>query len=57
VPKFEPDAVIGQKRVYGSYTLTLPGNKEYSVPQVKMLLKENERGIKREIPLDKWENL
>lgn len=42
---------------YGSYTLTLPGNKEYSIPQVKMLLKEIERGMKREIPLDEWENL
>ncbi len=42
---------------YGSYTLTVPGNKEYSVPQVKALLKEVECGIKREITLDEWDRL
>jgi hypothetical protein len=42
---------------YGSYTLTLPGNKEYSVPQVKMLLKEIEVGIKKKLPLDMWDKL
>ena len=42
---------------YGTYTITLPGNKEYSVPQVKMLLKEIEQGIKKEISLDEWESL
>jgi len=41
---------------YGTYTLTLPSNKEYSVPQVKMLLKEIERGISEKISLEKWEN-
>jgi hypothetical protein len=30
-------------------TLTLPNNLEYSVPQVKMLLREVEEGIKRVI--------
>ena len=42
---------------YGTYTLTLPSNKEYSVPQVKMLLKEIEQGIKKEISSDEWESL
>jgi len=42
---------------YGIYTLTLPSNKEYSVPQVKMLIKEIERGIHQKIPLDEWESL
>ncbi len=42
---------------YGTYTLTLPSNKEYSVPQLKMLLKEIEDGIKRKISLNEWENL
>ncbi|MBU0543816.1 MAG: type II toxin-antitoxin system HicA family toxin [Proteobacteria bacterium] len=42
---------------YGSYTLTLPGNKEYSVPQIKMLLKEIEVGIKKKLPLDMWDKL
>ena len=42
---------------YGTYTLTLPGNKEYSVPQIKMLLKEIERGINKKISPEEWENL
>jgi len=42
---------------YGTYTFTVPSNKEYSVPQVKMLLNEIENGIKREISLKVWESL
>jgi len=42
---------------YDTYTLTLPSNKEYSVPQIKMLLSEIERGISRKISLEEWENL
>ena len=42
---------------YGTYTLTLPNNKEYSAPQVKMLLNEIEYGIKKKISLHQWEKL
>jgi len=42
---------------HGTYTFTLPSNQEYSVPQVKLLLKEIEQGIKREIFLDEWDGL
>jgi len=42
---------------YGTYTLTLPSNKEYSVPQVRMLLNEIQRGIGKKIALEEWENL
>ncbi|HHT9137930.1 MAG TPA: type II toxin-antitoxin system HicA family toxin [Candidatus Wunengus sp. YC60] len=42
---------------YGTYTLTLPSNKEYSVQQIKMLLKEIERGINKKISPEEWENL
>lgn len=42
---------------YGTYTLTLPSNKEYSVPQVKMLLLEIECGINKKISFEEWENL
>ena len=42
---------------YETYTLTLPNNKEYSIPQVKMLLKEIENGIKQKISFEEWENL
>jgi predicted RNA binding protein YcfA (HicA-like mRNA interferase family) len=42
---------------YGSYTLTIPSNKEYSVPQVRMLLNEIEHGIKKKISLEEWEDI
>jgi len=42
---------------YGTYTLTLPGNKEYSVPQIKMLLNEIEYGINRKISIEEWSKL
>jgi hypothetical protein len=40
-----------------TYTLTLPNNKEYSVPQIKMLLNEIEHGTGKKISLVEWENL
>jgi predicted RNA binding protein YcfA (HicA-like mRNA interferase family) len=42
---------------YGTYTFTVPSNQEYSVLQVKTLLKEIEQGIKKEISLEEWESL
>jgi len=42
---------------YGTYTLTIPSNKEYSVAQVRMLLNEIENGIKKKISLEKWEDI
>lgn len=42
---------------YESFTFTVPNNSEYSVPQVKMLVKEIEAGIKRKITLEEWEYL
>jgi len=42
---------------YGSYTLTIPSNKDYSVPQVKMLLTEIRHGTKKNISLEEWESL
>ena len=40
---------------HGEFTLFLPSNAEYSVPRVKMLLKEIELGIKRKISLEEWQ--
>jgi hypothetical protein len=37
--------------------LTLPSNTEYSVPQIKMLLKEIEVGIRKKISLEDWHKL
>jgi len=42
---------------YGEYTLTLPSNKEYSIPQLRMLLKEIQHGIGMKISLEKWDHL
>ena len=42
---------------HGSYTFTLPSNKEFSVPQLKMLLHEIEQGIGRKISYKEWESL
>ena len=42
---------------YGSYTLTLPSNKEYSVPQLKMLLNEIEMGTQLDITAEEWQDL
>jgi predicted RNA binding protein YcfA (HicA-like mRNA interferase family) len=36
------------------YTLTLPSNPEYSVPQLRVLLREVEQGIGRGVTLDDW---
>lgn len=42
---------------YDTYTLTLPSNEEYSIAQLKMLLREIEDGIERKLSLDEWERL
>jgi len=42
---------------YRTYTLTIPSNKEYSMPQVKMLLNEIEQEIGRKITLEEWDSL
>jgi len=39
----------------GTFTLTLPNNAEYSIPQVKMLLREIELGTKIKISLEEWQ--
>ena len=39
------------------YTLTLPSNPEYSIPQVRTLLREVERGTGISIDVDRWVRL
>ena len=39
------------------YTLTLPSNPEYSIPQVRTLLREVERGTGISIDADRWVRL
>ena len=56
---FEPPESGGRHSYMrlGTYTLTLPNNREFSVPQVKMLLEEMEAGTRKKIPLEEWETL
>ena len=42
---------------YGTYTLTVPSNREYSTAQVKMLLNEIEQGIRKKISMEEWDSL
>ena len=42
---------------YGTYTFTLPSNKEYSVHQVRVLINEIEGGIGKTISIETREKL
>ena len=46
-----------QFMVYEQHRLTIPSNKEYSVPQVRMMLREVEDIIGRQILVNDWNNL
>lgn len=43
--------------VYENHRLTVPSSKEYSVPQLRMMIHEVERIIDRKILVDEWESL
>ncbi len=40
--------------VYKEHRLTIPSNREYSVPQLKMMLQETESIMGREVKLEEW---
>ncbi|MFN6481416.1 MULTISPECIES: hypothetical protein [unclassified Nostoc] len=46
-----------QFMVYGEYRLTIPSNDEYSVPQLRMMIREVEVILEREITLEEWNSL
>ncbi len=46
-----------QFMIYKNHRLTIPSNKEYSVPQLKMMINEVENIIERSISLDEWNSL
>jgi predicted RNA binding protein YcfA (HicA-like mRNA interferase family) len=46
-----------QFMVYGQHRLTIPSNTEYSVPQLRMMLREVDLIIGRQITADEWDNL
>jgi len=43
--------------IYKNHRLAIPSNKEYSVPQLKMMLNEVEKIIEQEISADHWNTL
>ena len=43
-----------QFMIYKNHRLTIPSNKEFSVPQLKMMLNEIENIIGRTISPDEW---
>jgi hypothetical protein len=46
-----------QFMVYEQQRLTLPSNKEYSIPQLRMMIREVENIISRGITADDWSRL
>ena len=43
--------------VYQHHRLTIPSNSEYSVPQLRMMIREVETIISRQISIDEWNEL
>ena len=43
--------------VYKEHRLTIPSNREYSIPQLRMMLREIESILEREITMEKWNGL
>lgn len=43
--------------IYENNRLTIPSNSEYSVSQLRMMLREVEEIIKRKITVDEWNSL
>ncbi len=43
-----------QFMIYKTYRLAIPSNREYSVPQLKMMLNEIEKIIDQKISAGKW---
>jgi predicted RNA binding protein YcfA (HicA-like mRNA interferase family) len=43
--------------VYQQHRLTIPSNSEYSVPQLRMMIREVETIISRQISIDEWNEL
>jgi len=46
-----------QFMIFGQNRLTVPSNSEYSVPQLRMMLREVEEIIERKISVEEWSDL
>ena len=42
---------------YAEHTLIIPNNSEFSIPQLKMLLRQVEKILERKISLGEWQKL
>jgi hypothetical protein len=43
--------------VWGQHRQTVPSNSEFSVPQIRLLLRQIESILGRSIALDEWDSL
>jgi len=43
--------------VFGGHRVAIPSNKEYSIPELKMMIKEIEKVVGRSISSDGWNSL
>ncbi|NER39860.1 MAG: type II toxin-antitoxin system HicA family toxin [Oscillatoria sp. SIO1A7] len=43
-----------QFMLYNQYRQTIPSNDEYSVPQLRMMIRQVEEIIERQISVDEW---
>jgi hypothetical protein len=43
--------------VYEEYRLSIPSNDEYSVPQLRMMIREFEEILERKITIEEWNSL
>jgi len=46
-----------QFMVYEQHRLTIPSNSEYSVPQLRMMIRETEQIVGRQITNEEWSSL
>ena len=46
-----------QFMIFANHRQTIPGNNEYSIPQLRMMVREVESIIGREITATEWNNL
>ncbi len=46
-----------QFMVYQQHRLSIPSNAEYSIPQLRMMLREVEGIIERSLTIDEWHQL
>ena len=46
-----------QFMIFGQHRQTIPTNSEYSVPQIRMLLRQVESILERPVSLEEWNSL